>query len=524
MHRPEPATSTSRPTRTWAERVFGRWWRRQSAARQDRYATLGPLASVLLFLAAIVSAFWYLRNEEFEREQEAVRRDTEVAQQQIRLRLIENHEQLTRMARELVARTLDHDSFLVQAAAFTLEHPEISNLIWLNDQRVPIGGYSGTTFPPETGISGVETPASLPVANSGTAPEEAFQRARDERRTVYSAPFADSFGTPVFQAQIPLVDHGEFHGALVAEYSIERLMRYFVSSEIARRHAITVLDSNGRSLASTVVMLPGSKQARPSIVFELPVAPAANGLILRGQGYRTSIGLIGNGLFWMVMLLSALTVWMLLGTWRHMRRRLQMQAALVSETNFRRAMENSMLTGMRARDMEGRISYVTPAFCAMTGFSETDLIGQHPPFPYWPHDRIDENARLLEQELQGKSPTGGIEVKGMRKDGSVFDARMYVSPLIDPKGQQTGWMTSMTNITEAKRIRDQLTASHERFTTVLEGLDTAVSVLSVQQGELLFANRSYRLWFGADSKGHAQLSGGDSSLLAQSAGDDAVDG
>ena len=40
---------------------------------------------------------------------------------------------------------------------------------------------------------------------------------------------------------------------------------------------------------------------------------------------------------------------------------------------------------------------------------------------------------------------------------------MYVSPLIDPKGQQTGWMTSMTNITEAKRIRDQLTASHERF-------------------------------------------------------------
>ena len=44
---------------------------------------------------------------------------------------------------------------------------------------------------------------------------------------------------------------------------------------------------------------------------------------------------------------------------------------------------------------------------------------------------------------------------------------MYVSPLIDARGLQTGWMTSMTNITEAKRIRDQLSASHERFTTVL---------------------------------------------------------
>jgi hypothetical protein len=85
-------------------------------------------------------------------------------------------------------------------------------------------------------------------------------------------------------------------------------------------------------------------------------------------------------------------------------------------------------------------------------------------------------------------------------------------------------MTSMTNITEAKRIRDQLSASHERFTTVLEGLDAAVSVLSVQQGELLFANRSYRLWFGADSRGHAQLASGSGPAPGLDApGDDAVD-
>jgi hypothetical protein len=85
-------------------RLFGRWWRRQSPARQDRFATLGPLLSVLLFLAAIISAFWYLRNEEIEREAESVKRDTEITQQQIGLRLIQNQEQLMRMARDLVAR------------------------------------------------------------------------------------------------------------------------------------------------------------------------------------------------------------------------------------------------------------------------------------------------------------------------------------------------------------------------------------------------------------------------------------
>ena len=73
-------------------------------SRQDRFVTLAPLVSVLLFLAAIISAFWYLRNEEFERETESVKRDTEITQQQISLRLIQNQEQLVRLAGDLIDR------------------------------------------------------------------------------------------------------------------------------------------------------------------------------------------------------------------------------------------------------------------------------------------------------------------------------------------------------------------------------------------------------------------------------------
>jgi len=523
MHPSPDAAPSPRPPQNWPERRFGHWWRRQSAARQDRFATLGPLVSVLLFLAAIILAFWYLRNEEFEREQEAVKRDTEVAQQQIRLRLVENQEQLIRVAREIATRAIDRDQFLAQATIFTRERSEITNLVWVNGGRALRASYSATTFPAEAGVSGDDTPAALPREGSGSPSEAAFLAARTQRQPVYSKQFLDAFGNPVFQLQVPLLERTGFVGALIAEYTIEGLIRRNVPKEIAARHAISVVDADDRIVASTVTQMPGVKVQRPSIVHQIPVTPANNGLILRGQGYRTSIGLISNTLFWMVAALSVLTVWMLLGTWRHMRRRVQMQSALVTETNFRRAMENSMLTGMRAMDMEGRITYVNPAFGAMTGFSEADLVGRKPPLPYWPPDRFEENARLLQQELQGRSPAGGIEVKVMRKDGSLFDSRMYVSPLIDPKGQQTGWMTSMTNITEAKRIRDQLSASHERFTTVLEGLDAAVSVLSVNQGELLFANRSYRLWFGAESLGHAQLAGAEKGVPFLAEIDDAVD-
>ncbi|WP_337878066.1 PAS domain S-box protein [Caldimonas sp.] len=490
-------------------RLLRAWWRRQSPARQDRFATLGPLVSVLLFLAAIITAFWYLRVEEIEREQESVKRDTEVAQQQIRLRLIENQEQLVRLAREIVTGTIDADEFIGQATSLARERPELVSLSWLLADRTrrashvsPSHSFMGSRY--------AEAPASEASGGQGEVrnePEWAFETARELRLPVYSRPYATESGVQVVQVQVPLLDRATFAGTLVAEYSVEALLRYFVPPEVTNRHGMMLLDANGRVLASTVSREPGHDLRRRTLHHDIPVAPVGNGLILRGVGYRTSVGLISNTLFWMVTALSVLTVWMLLGTWRHMRRRLQVQQALVAETNFRRAMENSMLTGMRAMDMEGRITYVNAAYCSMTGFSESELVGRTPPFPHWPPDRMEENRRLFEQELQGRSPPGGIEVRVMRKDGTQFDARMYVSPLIDAKGNQTGWMTSMTNITEAKRIRDQLAASHERFTTVLEGLDAAVSVVSVQQGELLFANRSYRLWFGTDGKGHAMLAG-----------------
>ncbi len=502
-----PNTGPQRPTPIpAAKRLFGRWWRSQSPARQDRFATLGPLLSVLLFLAAIISAFWYLRNEEIEREIESVKRDTELTQQQIGLRLIQNQEALIRMARDLVERDADPEEFVAQAVAFARERPELTHLSWVDARRRVRASHWAMLY--HATPSGAPAEPLLPVESRANEPETTFRAARDSRSPAYSRSFIDATGAPVFQLQVPLVQRNAFNGVLIVEYSVDALVRHFVPADVAQRHMISVMDEQEKVLAATVTAMPGQSSRRALIVSDAPLTPALNGLLLRGQGWRTSIGLVNNTLFWMVVALSVLTVWMLLGTWRHMRRRGQIQGALVQETNFRRAMENSMPTGMRAMDLEGRVTYVNAAFCQMTGFSNAELVGRLPPYPYWPPDRIDENHRLLQQELQGRSPSGGIEVRLMRKDGSVFDARMYISPLIDPKGQQTGWMTSITNITEAKRIRDQLSASHERFTTVLEGLDASVSVLSVQQGELLFVNRSYRLWFGGDAVGHQQLAGG----------------
>ncbi|MEO5732879.1 MAG: PAS domain-containing protein, partial [Rubrivivax sp.] len=378
-----PSTSAPSAARIpTARRVFGRWWRRQPPARQDRFATLAPLLSVLLFLAAIISAFWYLRNEEFEREIESVKRDTEITQQQIGLRLIQNQEALIRMSRDLVLRDVEPDAFVAQAVAFSRERPEITHLSWVDGRRRAKASHWSTLFNLNPG-GDARVPA-LPQEASSSEAEATFKAARETRSPAYSRAFADAGGAPVFQLQIPLIERNTFAGVLIAEYSVDTLVRHFVPADVAQRHTISVLNESQQVLAATVTAMPGQASRRGPILSEAPLTPALNGMLLRGQGWRSSIGLISNTLFWMVVALSVLTLWMLLGTWRHVRRRSQIQGALVQETNFRRAMENSMPTGMRAMDLEGRITYINAAFCQMTGFTTGELVGRLPPYPYWP--------------------------------------------------------------------------------------------------------------------------------------------
>ncbi len=174
------------------------------------------------------------------------------------------------------------------------------------------------------------------------------------------------------------------------------------------------------------------------------------------------------------------------------------EQALASETRFRRAMEDSMLTGMRALDRQGKVTYVNRAFCQMLGFTEDELVGHYAPFPYWPQGAHEEHQQHLDDVLAGRVPPGGLEVEVQRRDGSRLHARMYVSPLVDALGDQSGWMTSMTDITEPKRIREALAAAQERLSTVLDQFDAAVVVanISPHRVSIELTNRTHREQFG----------------------------
>lgn len=129
--------------------------------------------------------------------------------------------------------------------------------------------------------------------------------------------------------------------------------------------------------------------------------------------------------------------------------------ALQQAQAFRQSMEDSLLVGMRARDLQGRIVYVNAAMCDMVGFSADELIGCLPPYPYWHPDDLDRHWNDSDTALAGKAAPQGNENRLRHKDGSDVYTMFYTAQLIDGDGKHIGWMSSVVDITAQKRAEEQ---------------------------------------------------------------------
>jgi PAS domain S-box-containing protein len=143
---------------------------------------------------------------------------------------------------------------------------------------------------------------------------------------------------------------------------------------------------------------------------------------------------------------------------RQQRRKSEEQLKI--EHTFREAIENSVPAGITAVDLEGRQTYVNPAFCDMVGWTEAELLGSRPPFLYWPPEGVEAISDSLGKVIQGNTPAGGIELRFRRRNQERFDALLQVTPIKDSFGNITGWVSSASDITERKQAEVRLAAEH----------------------------------------------------------------
>ncbi len=523
---------------------FENWWTNQPDHTKDHYANLAPIAAIALFVLSVFSSFAYLSLEEVDRSYASTRQNADYMQKQLQIRLLEREEQAVRAVNHVqkhVSIKINDGvtAFREQAEKWMTSAPEVQSITWLDEQQrvqtsVPVGL--------DTRPMGKRSFSANWNAPSVDMTQEALF-AQQLTQIVYGKPFY-AMGRSTLPVYIPILngDGNRVLGTWLLQYNLNTLLQSTVPKDVASQYAVALLipaqtsasetrisTTNGTNVAETWILagqflhndstlemtswlqaLMFWRKSMHQQALQIALPHIGHGVVLRVQAYPkpTSTQLFGSALFWLASALSGLTLVILVMGWRYNRHRLRTQRALLAETAFRRAMEDSMSTGMRALDLQGTITYVNPAFCAMTGWSAVDLIGKSMPFPYWPDGDHALLRAQIEKELAGELGQLGqhdFQMRVKRKNGSHFQARMYTSALRDAKGVQTGLMTSTTDITEPNRIKEQLIQSQNSFITVLEGMDASVSVAPLGRARLLFCNKLYRDWFKDDAQGHLRL-------------------
>jgi two-component system sensor histidine kinase DctS len=277
---------------------------------------------------------------------------------------------------------------------------------------------------------------------------------------------------------------------VVATYALGEILTEMVAEPFARAYDVAFSELDGTRLAFHGVARSGNRTFSAQHVLELP----GYALVLRLDSWRGTPALFPNFLTAMVVAMAIGLVVVLLFLVRDMRRRLHAEHELAEALAFRKAMEDSLVTGLRARDLEGRTTYVNPAFCQMVGFSAQALIEAGDAVPYWPAEQYDQYQERLLARLQGNQPPReGFESVFVRKDGSRFPVLIIEAPLINAQGVQTGWMTAFLDISEQRRVEEISRASRERLqaTARLATVGEMASMLSHELNQPLAAIASY---------------------------------
>ncbi len=401
---------------------------------------------------------------------------------------------LLRLTHALQAVTwLDPDdpSWRPAAARLLREAPELRRIEW-RDARVGL-------------VGAVESPLGPSLFMRIPRPElaaEADLACRDARRVSapafsrsYFVPTLEGTGQEVIDLCVPALRDGREAGYVVATLALPALLEAAAqrSAEL-QRYELSFVEADGARLARA-----GARRGAGVHMAEQVLDVPGQTLRLRADSLAGRPSVIPNLTLALVLGLSIALFGVVFLLARDVRRRAQAEHALAEALGFRKAMEDSLSTGLRARDMDGAITYVNPAFCAMVGYSAEELRAVRPPAtpPYWPPERAAEYAERQHSRLAGvvarQAQREGFETLFVRRSGERFPAMVYEAPLLDGEGRQTGWMGSVLDLTAQRRIEELSRQQQERLqgSARLATVGEMASLLSHELNQPLAAIASY---------------------------------
>jgi len=322
----------------------------------------------------------------------------------------------------------------------------------------------------------------------------------------YFVPLGAGLGLEVMDLCLPLTQGGQITGFLVGSVALAPLLDAVMATQPDRQHEFSLVEGDGTRLARA-----GSTRGLGVFRAERVVDLPGTTLQLRADSARGTPSLIPNLATALVLGLSIALFALVLLLARDVRRRAQAEAALAEALAFRKAMEDSLVTGLRARDLAGVITYVNPAFCAMVGFTPEELRAPVP--PYWPPEYLARYQERQRQRLGEEVRTGrpaedgaprvdspfvreareGFETVFMRRNGERFPVMIYEAPLVDGQGRHTGWMSAVLDVSAQRRVEEISRQQQDRLqaTARLTTVGEMASLLSHELNQPLAAIASY---------------------------------
>ena len=439
-------------------------------------------ALLLLVVALLVVLVFLAAEYEEGRDQSALEADVAVTASDIRAGLLRNVQTLQSL--HSVAPTAA--SWEAPAAELLAISRELVRLEWRDNQ---LNLLAWRDSPYQAGLFDM-LPRQDALPDLRLACENARRLSGHAFSPSYFWPLPGGQGLELVEMCLPVVRAGKPQGYLVATYSLHGILSELTNRDLLRGRGLAFTDADGTRLA----LYSSVPVRRRLLVANHLIDMQGMTLVLRMESARAAYGLFPNVLTAVVgvLSLSLLAVLALLG--RDIRRRQRAETELAAALAFRKAMEDSLVTGLRARDMEGRITYVNPAFCQMVGFPADQLVGSGIPAPWWPPELVDEYQQRQAVRLAGNAlPREGWESVFQRSDGTRFPVLIIEAPLIDARGVQTGWMSAILDMTEQRRIEELNRASQERLqaTARLATVGEMASLLSHDLNQPLAAIASY---------------------------------
>ncbi len=438
---------------------------------------------IALVVALLVTLVWLAGRYEASQVQSKLERDTAEALVDIRVALTRNAQNLEALQSHPQAPS----AWIGEAAGLLRDHREWLRIEW-RDPGLATVAFADTPYRPAPfarfGRANAIADVALACASARRVSGPAYSGS-------YFLPQLDGLGQEVMEFCLPHVSGGHLTGYLIATYSLSEMLSGLVGPQLRRSREVAFTEADGTRLAVHGSARRGSRVFTSQQLLDLP----GNTLVLRMDSWRGAPDLFPNVLTALVTAMSIALVAVLVLLGKDMRLRLRAEQDLADALAFRKAMEDSLVTGLRARDLRGRITYVNPAFCQMVGFSADELLGHATPAPYWPPELTDQYQQRQQVRLAGQAapPREGYESVFMRKDGSRFPVLIIEAPLINAHGVQTGWMSAFLDISEQRRVEELSRASQERLqaTARLATVGEMASLLSHELNQPLAAISSY---------------------------------